>query len=120
MPHNAGDTGALAWANGVDTSIAASFGLPGDGVIYVSTGAKASDANDGLSWGKAKATISAAVTALGTAGTVMIGAGTHTVAAPLPNTGGITYRGAGRYANNAESDNLAADPCHCRSFISRF
>jgi len=101
----------FAWMDGVQADIAgkldstvagstyAAFGLPGDGVIYVSTGAKASDANDGLSWGKAKATISAAVTALGSgAGTVMIGAGTHTVAAPLPNTGGITYRGAGRYA----------------------
>jgi predicted RNA-binding protein YlqC (UPF0109 family) len=86
-------TDTLKWAL---SSSYASAGLASDGVIFVSAGAKASDTNDGLSWGKAKASIGAAVTALGSAGTVMIGAGTHTVAVPLANISGVTYRGAGQ------------------------
>jgi hypothetical protein len=86
-------TDTVKW---VLSSTFVSSGLAGDSVIYVSAGAKASDAKDGLSWGTAKASIGAAVTALGGPGLVMIGGGTHTVTSPLPNVSGVTYRGAGR------------------------
>lgn len=67
-----------------------------DAVLYVSADSSASDNNDGLSWGSAKATIQAAVTALpATGGTVQVGAGTfsHTTTIDIPSY--VTIEGVG-------------------------
>lgn len=69
----------------------------GDKVLYVSK--SGNDSNTGLSWGQAKLTIGAAVTALtgNTSGTIYVGAGTFTES-PITLSGGKTISGAGRYA----------------------
>lgn len=71
---------------------------------YVSLGARASDANDGLSWGTAKATIAGAIAEIG--GTadntnpaiIHVGVGDHSVVATLDVRGvvGFKIRGEGR------------------------
>lgn len=78
-----------------------------DAVVYVSTSGL--DSNDGLSWGSAKLTIQAAVSALPVAGgTVKIGAGTFTLGTQTAPAGtgyavagilspsNVTFQGAGR------------------------
>lgn len=91
------DTLGLATQAELDSAIAnaAQRATTTDAVVYVSTGTKANDANDGLSWGTAKATLAAALAALpATGGTLEVGAGTFTLgtqAAPA----GIGYANAG-------------------------
>jgi hypothetical protein len=88
-------------ASATRTALSSTYGRKGastDAVLYVSpTG---SNTDDGLSPGAAKATIAAAANALpSSGGTVNIAAGVYSLANdPLPNRGGITYRGAGREA----------------------
>lgn len=69
--------------------------------IYVSTGSKASDSNDGLSRAKPKSTLAAAVTALGSVGGVIeLGQGTHTLTATLTVPSSVAIRGTGRNPTN--------------------
>jgi hypothetical protein len=66
----------------------------GDGVRYVR--ATGSDGADGLSWVTAKATIGAAVAALGgLGGLVLVGAGTFTIGASITLPSNTTLRGVG-------------------------
>ncbi len=65
-------------------------------VVYVSTGAKANDSNDGLTFGSPKATIAAALTALGSGGGIVrLGRGSHVASATLNATdkASITFEG---------------------------
>lgn len=69
--------------------------------IYVGTGTGASDANDGLTPKLAKATIPAAITALGAVGgVVQMGYGVFTITAPLTIPSGVTLRGMGLHPTN--------------------
>ena len=78
--------------------------LTTDALYFVSRSASASDSNDGLSLGSAKATIAGALSALGaSAGTIQLAAGTWTISAADGNGNAATLvllqkiRGAGRY-----------------------
>lgn len=71
-------------------------------VYYVSAAAGASDSNDGLSWGSAKATIAGALTALGSnAGTIQLSAGTFTISAADGNGNGVSLAQAGTVLRGA-------------------
>lgn len=80
-----------------DTSTHSLKPAASDDIMYVSF-ANGLDANDGLSWGSAKKTIAAAVTALGSAGGVIeLAPGSHTLSAAvaISATNDLTIRGAG-------------------------
>lgn len=65
------------------------------GVYYVDPVA-GSDSNDGLSWGKAKATITAAVTSATTSGgTVRLSAGVHSISSAVSIPNFVSVRGEG-------------------------
>jgi hypothetical protein len=69
-----------AWLNRLEAGVAAAASSPAttDGLFFVSRSANASDANDGLSWGSAKATVTAALSALGSnPGRVLVSVGTY-------------------------------------------
>jgi hypothetical protein len=73
-------------------------------VFYVSTGAKASDSNNGLTPGGPKATIAAALTALGSnPGTILLGPGIFNVSATLTLPSGLRLIGAGMDATTIQS-----------------
>jgi hypothetical protein len=61
--------------------------------LYV--GAGGNDSASGKTWGSAKATIAAAVSALGGPGTVILGDGTFTQSARTIVPSGVTFRGSG-------------------------
>ncbi len=103
----AGTPGMFAWqddinANKLDRSEASSTYVPlpatTEMVLYVSTGAKGNDANNGLSWGAPKATVGAALTTLGSnPGTVHLGVGNHVVSAADSHGNGVTLTTAGQH-----------------------
>jgi hypothetical protein len=67
-----------------------------ENVIYVSASSAASNSNDGLSWGSAKATIAGALTALGSsAGTIQLGTGTFTISSADASGNGVSLTNAG-------------------------
>jgi hypothetical protein len=97
-------TGTLAEARLPDLSATYATQPAGtETTIYVSTGIKANDTNDGLTLGKPKATIASALAALGTGpGIVQLGGGTFTISASDAHGNGVTLaligqrlRGAG-------------------------
>lgn len=118
-PGFATDTGVLKMGDGVNTWTALQPFTRGEKVdrptadekvVYVT--ARGNDANDGLTLKGAKATLAAAVTALGGPGTIQLGHGTITTAATLnlpsgvrlvglgPAATTITYTGAGTFITN--------------------
>lgn len=102
VAHTAGFTVYQALTAGVLTGLITKA-APTEVTYYVSTAASASDSNDGLSWGTAKATIAGALTAIGTTsgatnpGTIELGKGSFTVASTQTITGvsGFTIHGRG-------------------------
>jgi hypothetical protein len=78
-------TAANTWTQGGSgPANAAIKPATGDSILYASTAG--SDGNDGLSWGTAKLTPSAALTALGSGGTLYLGAGTFSFSSGLSTT----------------------------------
>ena len=68
-----------------------------DNSFFVSSASGASDSNDGLSWGSAKATIAGALTALGSSpGTVTVGYGAFSLAAGCRLAAGQYVNGIGQ------------------------
>lgn len=66
----------------------------GDAVLFVSTGGN--DSNDGRSWGSAKATLAAALSALpADGGLVHLGAGTYNFSSTITVKQGVRIKGAG-------------------------
>lgn len=94
-------------------------------IYYVSP--SGSDANDGLSWGSAKATIAAAAALIPTSGgLVLLSGGTHTVTSPitLTNQSGFTIQGCGTGAtvispSNAMSGLPIFKLVNCRDSVIR-
>lgn len=83
----------------IETAVTSSARLPvsTEKVIWVSTGANAADTNDGLTLGAPKATITAALAALGSnSGTVQVMTGTYTVSAADTHGNGITLAATGQ------------------------
>jgi hypothetical protein len=67
-----------------------------ENIVYVSLAPSASDSNDGLSWGSAKATIAGALTALGSsAGIINLGHGTFTISEADGSGNGVTLTEVG-------------------------
>lgn len=61
-----------------------------DRIMFVSV--NGSDSNDGLSWGTAKLTLSAAVSALANGGTIYVAAGNHIISSSITlGSGTVTY-----------------------------
>jgi hypothetical protein len=71
--------------------------VPADKVLYVSRSVTASDSNDGLSWGTAKATIAGAIAAQPGGALIQLGAGTFNEVAQETWTG-YSVKGAGCWA----------------------
>lgn len=111
-----------------DLATKAGKGVVGDGILYVSTAGD--DANDGLSWGSAKLTISAALGALTTEGTVRVGSGVFVINSADSYGNGLTLtqqgtvlRGAGQSATTIKFTSamtwgikLAAQQCRVEGF----
>lgn len=78
-------------------------------LIYVTTAG--SDSNSGLSWGSAKATLSAALTAAGNSGTVIVGDGSFSLGATLaPDVNNsILGQGSMRTTFTVDFDGLGID-----------
>lgn len=68
-------------SSGVNLGTSAEAVVSNSQIIYVASGGN--DANSGANWGKAKATLAAALTAVGNTGTIMVGDGSFSLPASL-------------------------------------
>jgi hypothetical protein len=98
-------------------------------IIYVSLAASASDSNDGLSWGSAKATIAGALTAIGgttsntNPGTIRIGIGSWTISSSqvVAGVAGFVIEGRGPELTKLTGPDAAPlfQVINCRKFRLR-
>ena len=110
--------GGISLLSGGGGSVTFVVSRPTSGVQFVTT--DGSDGADGLSWGNAKKTLAAAVTALGVAGgTIFMGIGTFASAATVVLSAPIIIQGNNRQTiltipNAANVDVLQIAANHCR------